>query len=252
VTQKLTEISNEEKKLYRDVTATQNEIVLRPSSDKIDGAISPFDFWQMSPIPSKAAQEIAGTVPTKSAFTFLWNIQCPTTRSLYRQQIIGEFFSSVRTRSGMVPLRDPLVPGKFSKTWFTLLPTLTTFTTALEAAILAVCTSRLGRANHDEALVRESLRFYIQGLRELQKALWDPNLMYREETVAACSCLVMYEVMECPDKNAKAWMGHMKGCARLVELRGPSAYDSEFSHLIFLNFRQMEVRTHHQLKRLVS
>lgn len=252
VTQKLKGNSVEEKTLHKDAILTPNEIVLRPS-EKFDGAIAitPFDFWQMSPICSKAAQEIAGTVPTKSAFTFLWNIQCPTTRSLYRQQIIGEFFSSVRTRSGMVALRDPLAPGKFSETWFTLLPTLNTFTTALEAAILAVCTGRLGRANNDKALVRESLKFYIQGLRELQKALWDPTLMYREETLAACSCLVIYEVMECPDKSVKAWMGHMNGCARLMELRGPRAYNSEFSHRIFLAFRQMEVRTYRQLKWLV-
>jgi hypothetical protein len=90
-------------------------------------------------------------------------------------------------------------------------------------------------------LVHESLKFYTQGLWELQKALWDPNLMYRDETLAACMNLIVYEVTECPDQNITGWLHHMKGCSKLFELRGPKSYDSEFAHLLFSSFRLLEV-----------
>lgn len=65
--------------------------------------------------------------------------------------------------------------------------------------------------------------------------------MYRDETVAACMCLIIYEVAECPDQSIKGWVGHLKGCARLFQLRGPKMYRSEMAHRLFLTFRQIEV-----------
>ena len=35
---------------------------------------------------------------------------------------------------------------------------------------------------------------YGRALRELQKALWDPARMYRDETLAAARTLVLFEV----------------------------------------------------------
>jgi Fungal specific transcription factor domain len=123
-----------------------------------------------------------------------------------------------------------------------MLPYHPDFTTALEATVLAICTAKLGRRNNDPALVHESLKFYIQGLWELQRALYNPDLMYKDETAASCMALVGYEVMECPDRTTAAWVKHVQGCAKLFELRGPKAYSSEFGHQLFLAFREMEVR----------
>jgi hypothetical protein len=138
-------------------------------------------------------------------------------------------------------LNDTASSYSKGETWLTMLPSLSTFTAALEATILAVSTAKLGRLNGDEALVRESLKFYIQGLWELQKALWNPDLMYKDETVSACMALVMYEVVECPDQTIAGWTGHMKGLRRLFELKGPRGYTSEFGHKLFISFRQLEV-----------
>lgn len=171
------------------------------------------------------------TITTKEAYKSLWHLSSPPIRAVYRQQILSEFLCNY-PQSASEPKAG---------SWLALLPGHPTYTTALEAAILAVCTAKLGRMNNDRSLVHESLKFYIQGLWELQKALWDSNLMYKDETAAACMCLIMYEVIECPDKNLKGWTGHMKGCARLFELRGPKAYNSEFGHRLFISFRQIEV-----------
>jgi len=102
-----------------------------------------------------------------------------------------------------------------------MLPSLPNITTALEAATLAVCTAKLGRVHNDSSLVRESLKFYTQALWEAQKALFNSTLMYREETLAACMLLIMYEVLECPDHTFNAWKNHLDGCAKLFEARGP-------------------------------
>ena len=88
--------------------------------------------------------------------------------------------------------------------------------------------------------MHESLKFYIQGLWELQKALYSPGLMYKDETAASCMALVAYEVMECPDHTVAGWIKHTQGCSKLFELRGPKAYSSEFGHELFLAFRQLE------------
>jgi hypothetical protein len=190
---------------------------------------------------TKALTQIEGSISTKNAYSSLWTINCPSTRSIYRQQIICEFLYSFEPKT--LQPRTPIVKTTSDawKNWFTMLPSHSDFTTALEATVLAICTAKLGRVNNDPALVHESLKFYIQGLWELQKALYNPDLMYKDETAASCMALIGYEVLECPDNTIKAWANHVHGCARLFEARGPGAYTSEFGHELFLAFRQIEV-----------
>lgn len=163
----------------------------------------------------------------------------PLTRAVYREQILGEFMSSYLSARPQA-LNDTTYGERIPPNWLTLLSSMPDLTTALEATIIAVCISKLGRINNDLNLVRESLKFYTQGLSELQKALWDPKLMYRDETLVACMLLIIYEVAECPQNTINGWQNHMKGCAMLAQLRGPKAYGSEFGHYLFLSFSQIE------------
>jgi hypothetical protein len=204
-------------------------------------------------LPSKIASpadspetldQLQGSLSTKNAYSSLWTISSPSTRSAYRQQIIGEFLHHF-TPSKL--LQESSVKNGAVNNWFTLLPSHPEYTAALEATVLAICTAKLGRLHHDPALVHESLKFYIQGIWELQRALYNPELMYKEETAASCMALIFYEVVECPDQSTKAWLNHVQGCAKLFELRGPKAYSSEFGYALFLAFRQMEVRKFHPL-----
>jgi hypothetical protein len=78
---------------------------------------------------------------------------------------------------------------------------LPNYTKALEASILAIATAKLGRVSENEVLIHESLKFYVNGLLELQKALCDPKLMYKDDTLAACMALITYDIAECPDKT---------------------------------------------------
>lgn len=131
--------------------------------------------------------------------------------------------------------------GEGNRSRLKSLPMLPDYTKALEASILAIATAKLGRVSGNEVLIHESLKFYVNGLWELQKALWDPKLMYKDDTLAACMALITYEVAECRDKTFMAWATHMKGCAKMFELRGPDTYGSDFAHELFLSFRVIEV-----------
>jgi hypothetical protein len=122
-----------------------------------------------------------------------------------------------------------------------LVAELPEMTPALEAAVLAMSTAKIGRLNNDPVLVKASLKSYVEGLWELQKALWDPKLMYRDETLAACMALWMYEVMECPSETLCGWISHFGGCERLVQLRGPEAHSSALGHQVFRAFRTTAV-----------
>jgi len=201
-----------------------------------------------SPASSEGAQSVQllhASIPTSSAFSSLMAIQNPTTRAAYREQIISEFmytFMPARKQILEDPDRYRATSNRVAGSWFALVPTLPDITSALESSILAICTARLGRINGDMILVRESLKFYTQGLWELQKALWDPKLMYREETLAACMSLSLYEVFECPEHTINAWLNHSKGCSKLMEMRGPKAYDTQFAHELFVTMQMLEVQ----------
>lgn len=147
----------------------------------------------------------------------------------YRKQLVNAFICS------HVPLHQ-LGPVD-EKPWLLLLPDLPVPTAALETSTLAIATAKLGRLNHDEVLVKESLRLYTKGLRELQLALWNPELMHKDETLAACMVLGMYELVECPAGDKTGYISHYNGCDRLVELRGPDAHREGLGHQLFLTFR---------------
>ena len=66
--------------------------------------------------------------------------------------------------------------------------------TALEFSLLAFCKSRVGRFHNDQNLIVQGQVAYCAALRELQRALWDRKLMYRDETLAAAFTLSQYEV----------------------------------------------------------
>lgn len=64
-----------------------------------------------------------------------------------------------------------------SQSWIPLLAELPTKIQALEMSSAAVAASAMGHMLNDQALVKQGLNYYIQGLQHLQKALWDPSLM---------------------------------------------------------------------------
>lgn len=66
--------------------------------------------------------------------------------------------------------------------------------------------------------------------------------MRRDDTLAACFALSMYEVTECSSESGSGYLTHHDGCATLIRLRGAKAHSSGLAHDIFTAFRIQGVR----------
>ncbi|KAE8555689.1 hypothetical protein EYB25_000387 [Talaromyces marneffei] len=132
-----------------------------------------------------------------------------------RQQLLSVFVAAcIPTGAGGV-----IDPSKgWGGPWMLQLPQLFMKTPALQTAVSAIAASILGRQHDDRDFVNESLRFYTSGLRELQKSLWDPHVMFNDEILAA-------------------YYNHCMACMRLVEARGAGRHVSGVSHELFLGLR---------------
>ncbi|KIX10638.1 uncharacterized protein Z518_01722 [Rhinocladiella mackenziei CBS 650.93] len=121
--------------------------------------------------------------------------------------------------------------------WLLRLPSMTHLTPALEVSTMALCLGKLGDVHQDQGLRRESLKLYYHGLRQLQKALWDLDLMFHDQTLATCIALASYEMSQCPGESRNGYISHAAGCEKLVQLRGPEAHTDGLGHQIFVLFR---------------
>ncbi|KAJ5383762.1 hypothetical protein N7517_001673 [Penicillium concentricum] len=124
-----------------------------------------------------------------------------------------------------------------SHSWIRLLGELPTKSQALEMSSAAVAASAIGHMFHDQALVKQGLNYYTQGLRELQKALWDPILMREDGTLAACMALSLYEALECPNLGSEGYFNHCRGLIALIQSRGHEVHSSGAGHRLFLGVR---------------
>lgn len=75
--------------------------------------------------------------------------------------------------------------------------------------------------------------FYLRALRSLQKALDDPQRQYQADVLCATEVLALYELLD-PSGDPSAWVRHTAGASRLIQLRGPRAYNTEFEKALFM------------------
>lgn len=126
---------------------------------------------------------------------------------------------------------------KHPMNWTVMVPELPREEPSLDRAFSALSIARVGRDNEDDRLVRESTKLYGKALKDLQKALYDPDRMYSDEVLTACMVLSLYEVFEGSARKDFGWVSHTQGAARLVQLRGAHRHASRQSHHVFLGSR---------------
>ncbi|TAQ84040.1 hypothetical protein B7494_g7626 [Chlorociboria aeruginascens] len=82
--------------------------------------------------------------------------------------------------------------------------------------------------------IRESIviAFYLKALGSLQKALDNPQQRYTPEVLCATEILALYELLD--PTGEVAWIRHSAGAARLIQLRGPKNYNTEFEKALFI------------------
>lgn len=113
---------------------------------------------------------------------------------------------------------------------------------ALDNSLSALALTRIGRKLGDWHLLAQGLAFHGRALRELQKALWDPELAARDETLAAVKTLALYEIYE-NTINIQSWTAHEEGVRQLYRLCGPQRHPSSLAWLLYEDFRFTTVRT---------
>lgn len=77
------------------------------------------------------------------------------------------------------------------------------------------------------------LSYYGRALYSLQSAVNDPSLRYSVEVLCATAILALFELLNSP--NAQPWRDHIAGASRLIQLRGPSRFTSEFDKSLFIS-----------------
>ncbi|TVY65515.1 Uncharacterized protein LSUE1_G006332 [Lachnellula suecica] len=76
------------------------------------------------------------------------------------------------------------------------------------------------------------ITFYVKALDSLQKALDCPKDRYKPEVLCATEILSLYELLD--PSGETAWIRHAAGAARLIQLRGPKNYNTEFEKALFM------------------
>ncbi|RFU26707.1 hypothetical protein B7463_g9631, partial [Scytalidium lignicola] len=76
------------------------------------------------------------------------------------------------------------------------------------------------------------LSTYVKALKSLQQALDNPKTRFKPEVLYATEILALYELLD--SSGQAAWIRHVAGAARLIELRGPKAYKTEFEKALFI------------------
>ena len=112
---------------------------------------------------------------------------------------------------------------------------------SINSSSLACYAAWQGRSKGQPYLVEVSRRLYVQALSELQRAVRDGGIALKDETFGACTALMAYEALECPDESKMAFNKHVEGCSRLVQLRGAKVHQDGAAHELFRAFRYIEV-----------
>ncbi|KJZ75785.1 hypothetical protein HIM_04942 [Hirsutella minnesotensis 3608] len=116
--------------------------------------------------------------------------------------------------------------------WHLHILRLPSLTPALENALLALCTARLGRQGSRPGLGQKSLQLYTKGVALVRRDVLNASAQTAvdEQSLAACLSLLLYEAVECPGGTMDGYQAHYRGCLELLRLRGAVSSTSALAH----------------------
>ena len=171
----------------------------------------------------------------------------PNNAHIYDVQLVAQFWQSwIPVASGS--------SGEWNRTWLQQAISNQKSTEALDLSVKALAFTRLGWLQHDTALATRGNMLYVRALRELQRSLWDAEMMWFDETLAAAYALSVYEVslflgysclphtellqlFETTTSSIKGWNSHLSGLGHLVRLRGPHRHQSPLGRAVLEAYR---------------
>ncbi|PVH78222.1 hypothetical protein DL98DRAFT_635944 [Cadophora sp. DSE1049] len=116
--------------------------------------------------------------------------------------------------------------------YFTYIPSRYDDVPCLRDAIDCVIARTQQIISPDPSTEWQALRSYVKALRSLQAALDDPEQRLQPEVLCATEILALYELLD-PSGEA-AWVRHAAGAARLIRLRGPRSFKTDFQKSLFV------------------
>jgi hypothetical protein len=116
---------------------------------------------------------------------------------------------------------------------------------ALDDAVQCICTAYSCILSRKDSVVRQDRRQYYIALRSLRLSVLNEEEAISSNVLAAAVLLSWYEVTTQPlsqrnflglivnvqilaDNLDDGWLAHIRGCAQLIELRGPSRHLAKF------------------------
>ena len=142
--------------------------------------------------------------------------------------------------------------------WLTEACSLRKASPALQVALYALASNRVGFANGDAVLCEGSRQYYGNALRLLNELLGSPASIFDDQALAAVRCLMIYEVgdtitfwlraakmnkqlFESTAKSVHAWGSHQNGLVRLVQQRGAKGFANHFAKSLLMDTRGVSV-----------
>lgn len=118
---------------------------------------------------------------------------------------------------------------------------------ALRTSLAAYAAAQIGRQMGDTNLLHQSRDMYLQSITQLRDAISNRETMMRDETLAACMAISVYELTEGSSWNTSSSTGpsitcaygaHIRGALVLLEARGPDQNTTGLAHSLFLAIRR--------------
>lgn len=109
---------------------------------------------------------------------------------------------------------------------------------AFKACSLASLNNRVGSGNDFD---KAALGCYTKALASTFKALKDPALMKRDDTLAAILLLGLFENITAKTLGMLAWSSHIEGAIQLVKSRGKEQLQSKIGLDLFIAVRTQMV-----------
>ncbi|UNI24243.1 hypothetical protein JDV02_010006 [Purpureocillium takamizusanense] len=108
------------------------------------------------------------------------------------------------------------------------------FKHAFDACALASLNNRVGNGNEFD---KQALGSYTKALAATFAALKDPELVKKDETLAAILLLGLFENISAKSLGMMAWSSHIEGAVQLVKARGPAQLSTKTGMDLFVAVR---------------
>lgn len=105
----------------------------------------------------------------------------------------------------------------------------------MDSAICCMTSAYLAHLTKDPALVKSSRQMYSKSLREVSRAISNPEQATSDNMLCVCVILSIFEMYA--KTTPDAWVVHSDGAKRLMISRGPEAHESGLGRFCWYAFR---------------